>query len=75
MKKYFEYIGPVKDNKAGETSKFWEISVDGTTVTIRFGKIGVAGQTTQKSFATKAEADAHAAKVIGEKTRKGYLEK
>jgi predicted DNA-binding WGR domain protein len=75
MKRYFEYVGPSDINSSGAASKFWEVAVDGTTVNVRFGKIGVTGQTTQKSFATQAEAEAHANKLIGEKTRKGYEEK
>jgi predicted DNA-binding WGR domain protein len=75
MKRYFEYSGADAENESGVASKFWEITVDGKSVQVRFGKIGVNGQTTEKSFDTTAEADAHAAKIIAEKTKKGYLEK
>jgi len=76
MKKYFEYTGPASENKSGEASKFWEITVDGSTINIRFGKIGVAnGQTTVKEFDSNDEALAQADKLIKEKTKKGYVEK
>ena len=75
MKKYFEYTGPASENKSGEASKFWEITVDGSTINIRFGKIGVAnGQTTVKEFDSNEEALAQADKLIKEKTKKGYVE-
>ena len=65
MKKYYEF----------GTQKFWEITHEGTTVSVRFGKLGVQGQTTVKEFDTEAEAAKHAEKMIAEKTKKGYLEK
>ncbi|MGE3805913.1 MAG: DNA ligase [Gemmataceae bacterium] len=63
----FEYT----DDKS---SKFWEISIDGTAVTVRFGRIGTNGQTQTKEFADAGAAAAHADKLIGEKTEKGYEE-
>lgn len=74
MKRYFEFIG--KDAKTGvESSKFWEIWVEGTTLRTRYGKIGAEGQTTLKSFGSIADAEAAQAKAITEKTKKGYVEK
>ncbi|MBZ4319623.1 WGR domain-containing protein [Streptomyces huiliensis] len=52
--------------------KFYEVTVDGTTVTVRYGRIGAAGQTQTSSFATEDKARAAAAKKVGEKVRKGY---
>lgn len=63
----FEYV-------AGTSSKFWEICVNGTAVTVRFGRIGTAGQTQTKSLESDPAAKKHAEKLIGEKTRKGYRE-
>ena len=37
----------------GSSNKFWEISVDGTTVRTRYGKIGASGQLTIKEFDDK----------------------
>lgn len=67
MSRYFEF-------KDKDSSKFWEISVAGSKVLIHYGKIGTAGQNNVKELATPAEAAAHADKVIGEKTKKGYKE-
>lgn len=58
--------------KDAKSSKFWEIDVSGSTVTVRFGKIGTDGQTTVKEFRTPAEARSHAEKVTAEKVKKGY---
>jgi predicted DNA-binding WGR domain protein len=75
MKRYFEFVG--EDARRGTTSeKFWEVSVSGSTVTVRFGKIGAEnGQTSEKEFSTPAEAQAHADKLAAEKIKKGYVEK
>lgn len=56
-------------------SKFWEICVKGASLTVRFGKLGGAGQTQLKEFGDPSRAQAEAAKLIDEKTRKGYLER
>ncbi|MCS0602750.1 WGR domain-containing protein [Streptomyces sp. LP11] len=52
--------------------KFYEVTVDGTTVTVRYGRIGAAGQLQTTSFPTVEKARAAAAKKLGEKVRKGY---
>ena len=54
--------------------KFWEISVDGSSHTVRYGKIGSAGQEKTKDFDDDDAAAADAAKLIAEKTKKGYVE-
>ena len=56
------------------SAKFWESAADGLTVTVRYGRIGTAGQTQTKEFGTVAEAAAHLAKVVAEKEKKGYRE-
>ena len=58
----------------GTSNKFWSISVAGTDVTVRFGRIGTDGQSQTKSFPDEAAAKKHADKLIGEKTSKGYQE-
>lgn len=52
--------------------KFYEVTVDGTVVSVRYGRIGASGQLQTSSFPTEAKAQAAAAKKIGEKVRKGY---
>ena len=67
MKNYFEY----KDDKS---SKFWEILLNDKTVITRYGKIGTAGQVSEKIFEDESSAQKEYKKLIAEKTKKGYLE-
>ncbi len=67
-KRYFEFVD-------GASSKFWEIWMDGKTVTTTWGKIGTAGQTKPKEFADEAKAKKEYDKLLAEKTGKGYAEK
>ena len=60
-----------KDDKS---SKFWEINQTGSTVTVRYGKTGTNGQSQEKVFDDASAASRHVAKLITEKTGKGYLE-
>lgn len=65
--RYFEY----HDDKS---HKYWEITIAGTDVTVRYGRIGTPGQTQAKSFPDIAAATKHLDKLIAEKTSKGYEE-
>ncbi len=65
--RHFEFV-------EGKSSKFWEISVDGCAVTVRYGRIGAAGTTKVKTFADNEAAHRDADKLIAEKTGKGYVE-
>lgn len=58
----------------GSSNKFWEIETAGERTSIRFGRIGTAGTTKDKTFGSAAEATREATKLIAEKTKKGYLE-
>jgi predicted DNA-binding WGR domain protein len=66
-KRYFEY-------KDAKSKKFWEVSVSGKKVNIRYGKLGTDGQTSLKELGTPAEAKAHAEKQAAGKVKKGYKE-
>jgi DNA ligase-1 len=68
VRRYFEYV-------EGTSAKFWEVSVSGSDLSTRWGRIGTDGQTKTKSFADAARAQAEADKLIEEKTDKGYVEK
>src|SRR5262249_51933391 len=57
-----------------KSHKFWNIEVSGKSFTVTYGKIGAAGQTQTKTFASPEKAQAEADKLIKEKTKKGYLE-
>ncbi|MGH7997917.1 MAG: WGR domain-containing protein, partial [Brasilonema sp.] len=56
----------------GSSHKFYEVTIDGMEVRIRYGRIGDPGQTQTKSYPTLEKAKAEAAKKINEKLRKGY---
>lgn len=65
--RYFEFVD-------GKSSKFWEITVDDTEVTVRYGRIGSNGQSKVRSFKNPNAATAHAAILIDKKTNSGYEE-
>lgn len=52
--------------------KYYEVTVTGTLVSIRYGRIGASGQVQSASFPTAQKAEAAAAKKVAEKVRKGY---
>jgi predicted DNA-binding WGR domain protein len=58
----------------GNSNKFWAIEVNGTEVTVLFGRIGTQGQTKVKSFPDAAAAANHVARLVQEKLGKGYRE-
>ena len=66
-KRYFEFIG-------GNSAKFWEIGICGSTVTVRFGRISTAGQTQIKLFPDATAAAKHVERLIASKISKGYAE-
>ncbi|MBI3866049.1 MAG: DNA ligase [Planctomycetia bacterium] len=66
-KRRFEFVG-------GNSDKFWEMELEGSSVTVRFGRNGTSGQASVKHFADAAKAEKHAEKMIGEKLGKGYVE-
>ncbi len=65
--RYFEF-------KDAHSSKFWEVSVAGSTVTVRYGKIGTNGQTSVKELDSPEQAQEHARKQAAGKLKKGYQE-
>jgi predicted DNA-binding WGR domain protein len=75
MARYFEFIGEDSQRKSEKAAKFWEISLDGSTVKTRFGRIGANGQTTVKDFPSEEAGRAGELKMISEKVKKGYVEK
>ncbi len=57
----------------GQSHKFYEVTVNGTVVAIRYGRIGTAGQSSNSTYAIPEEAQAEAIKKINEKLSKGYV--
>ena len=66
-KRYFEF-------SEGTSNKFWEITMSGTDVKTRYGKIGTPGQQTLKEFGNAAAAKKEYDRLVAEKTKKGYEE-
>lgn len=58
----------------GGSQKFWEIDLKGSSFTVRFGRLGTEGQSKTTPCASADEAAAEMAKLIREKTKKGYQE-
>ena len=58
----------------GGSSKFWDTQLRGTRLVTRFGGIGSTGQEKVKTFPDAAAAAKEQAKLIKEKTGKGYQE-
>lgn len=56
----------------GGSHKFYEVTVQDTQLTIRYGRIGDSGQTQTKTYPTADKAKAEANKKIKEKVNKGY---
>ena len=67
MTRRFESIG-------GNSAKFYEVTVTGSDVTVRYGRLGTSGQTQTKSFADADKAQKHADAQITQKIGKGYRE-
>src|SRR5438477_3768381 len=57
-----------------KSHKFWNIEVSGSGFTATYGKVGSAGQSQTKTFASAEQALAEADKLIREKLKKGYVE-
>ncbi|HZN95972.1 MAG TPA: WGR domain-containing protein, partial [Myxococcales bacterium] len=58
----------------GTSKKFWEIALEGTSFTVRFGRMGTSGQVQQKTFGSADKASAEHDKLVAEKLKKGYAE-
>ncbi len=66
--RHFEFV-------EGTSSKFWEVSQSGNTMTTRWGRIGSAGQSKTKTFADDQTAIDAMTDLIEDKTGEGYIEK
>ncbi|WP_309570013.1 DUF1963 domain-containing protein [Deinococcus sp.] len=58
----------------GHEHKFYEVTVDGLNVTVRYGRIGTAGLSKTTTAPTPEAAAQDAAKKITEKRKKGYAD-
>lgn len=67
MRRRFEF-------QEGDSNKFWEIEIDGSSVTTWWGKIGTSGQTKTKELGSAEKALKEYTRLVAEKTQKGYEE-
>ncbi len=58
----------------GSSNKFWEITLEGTSFTTKFGKIGTSGQESVKEWDSEEKAKKEYDKLVAEKVKKGYVE-
>lgn len=56
----------------GTSSKFWQIERDGASFKTTHGRIGSSGTTLLKEWPSEAIAEKEYAKLVAEKTKKGY---
>ena len=68
MTRRFEFVS------ASASNKFWESTLSGNEVIVRFGRNGTSGQTETKTFPDAVTATNHTEKKIAEKLKKGYVE-
>jgi predicted DNA-binding WGR domain protein len=66
MQKSFTY-------EDGKSDKFWNISTDGNSFTVRYGKNGTDGQEKTKTFGSAELCKKEAGKLVAEKLKKGYV--
>ncbi len=58
----------------GKSRKRWHVSVQGKSLTVRFGRLTGKLRESKKSFKSPAEAQKNAEQLIAEKLREGYIE-
>jgi predicted DNA-binding WGR domain protein len=58
----------------GTSNKYWEIELASKSFSVRWGRIGTAGQSQTKDFPTEDKARHEYEKLVEEKLKKGYLE-
>ncbi|MEW4564783.1 DUF4132 domain-containing protein [Bremerella sp. JC770] len=56
----------------GSSNKFWNIELDGSSHTVKFGRVGTDGQTRTKDFDSEEDAKKSYDKLVAEKLKKGY---
>jgi predicted DNA-binding WGR domain protein len=64
--------GVMCTKKDGTSDKFWQATIQDSTVTVRFGRAGTKGRESVKVFEEEDEAWEYYFNKIGEKKKKGY---
>lgn len=55
-----------------QSAKFWEITLEASSFSTRYGRVGASGQSSTKQFDSRADARHEALKLILAKQKKGY---
>jgi len=63
---------PRYEFKEGTSNKFWDITLDGSSFTTKYGKIGSDGQETIKEWDDDDQAKKEYDKIIAKKVKEGY---
>src|SRR6202012_4659627 len=63
---------PRYEFKEGTSNKFWDITLDGSSFTTKYGKIGTDGQETIKEWDDDDQAKKEYDKIIAKKVKEGY---
>ena len=58
--------------KEGSSNKFWEITLDGSSFTTKYGRIGSDGQETIKEWDDDDKAKTEYDKIVAKKVKEGY---
>ncbi len=62
------------ESKSSSGGKFWEVTVHGAAIAVRYGKLGTRGQTRLKVLEDHDAAVREVARLVAAKQRKGYKE-
>jgi len=57
------------------SQKFWEVSAAGSTINVKYGRLGTKGQNSVKKMSTPDAAEKEIEKLIKSKLKKGYKKK
>jgi predicted DNA-binding WGR domain protein len=63
---------PRYEFKEGSSNKFWEITLEGSSFSTKYGRIGSDGQETVKDWDDEDKAKIEYDKIIAKKTKEGY---
>ncbi|MBM4076399.1 MAG: WGR domain-containing protein [Planctomycetes bacterium] len=58
----------------GVSRKRWQITSNGSTQTVKYGRLTGRLEGSSKKFKSSSDAESNSQKIIAEKRRKGYIE-
>jgi predicted DNA-binding WGR domain protein len=63
---------PIYHNKTQQSNKYWEYTINGNTVIVKWGRVGGKGQTKTHRLGSSYEAQSKVNSLIKSKLKKGY---